>query len=881
MNVYDKVTQYGLYGLLEGTNRQSNGDTFFVDSASGSNATGYGGSWDAPYTTVNYAVAQCTSNNGDVILVAAGHAETITATSTASGVATGQFCIDKAGVTILGMGRGTKRPTFTMTTAAAAGIKIVGTATNVTLSNLLFISQYTNGITAGIAASANCYGLTIENCEFRETLNSQEFLIGITLAANMEDVTIRGCKFFSIDGGTDTAAIKTAGDADRLQIYDNWFRGDWSAPVLDLDAAAIYDVLIRDNIINNVDSGAALQIGLNSSSTGAIINNIIHTAVGGSAIAAAACMLANNLITHTEGTSAKEDKMLAGPGGTTAKQGVFYCDDGGSDSNDGLTWATAVATIGTAIDLCVADNGDTIYVGANHAQTITGAGTTTEFDVDCNGISIIGMGNGNDRPTFTMDSDTANANCYVTGVDCKLENLRFICAETSLENLIDVNAAGLQIINCEFLDDGTDEPLNCITCDTTDDTGGSRLVIRDCRFDMGTGDCDYGIYINKDIHDIVIENNIFRGEYDAGCIVTGSASHQSTNWRIINNYFENETSAVPAVILYPGVLGLVKDNVFVGDIRDEICGPGSCLMVNNIWGDIAGNAGAVRSFQDPAHGSGEIFFVDSGATRAADQVGNGQSWDEPFATLDYAIAFCTASSGAEIHLAPGHSEVLETPGALTIDVVGVNVIGHGVGTDRPTFTLQTGTDSTVVISAANTYLENIIFICDQDALVVGLVCTAAHTTIKNCVFRDLGTDNTLNWITVSATADYFMMDGCICEGTDTAGNTAFIEIDQAAYPTIKNTQINGDFSDGCITFTTGASTDILIENCTMENKNAAIDSCIQGIAGLTGWVRNCSFFITGDAETTWFESPGNTGTFECYGVNNNGESGKFVGTVSA
>lgn len=35
MNVYDKIMRYGLYGWLEGTDRQDNGNAWFVDGNDG------------------------------------------------------------------------------------------------------------------------------------------------------------------------------------------------------------------------------------------------------------------------------------------------------------------------------------------------------------------------------------------------------------------------------------------------------------------------------------------------------------------------------------------------------------------------------------------------------------------------------------------------------------------------------------------------------------------------------------------------------------------------------------------------------------------------------------------------------------------------------
>ena len=283
MNVYDKALQYGLYGLLEGTNRQSNGNTFFVDSTVGSNTAGgtWGDSWTTPYATVNYAVSKCTTGAGDVILVAAAHAETITAASTASGSATGQFCIDKGDVSIIGMGRGTKRPTFTFTTAAGAGIDIVGTAPNILLANLLFISTFTNGITATIDVPANAYGLTIENCEWRESANTTEHLIMVKIAAACEDVVIRGCRFIGVDGGTDSEAILLVGAAPRIQIYDNFFSGDWSAACITASAAASLDIMIRNNLMDNVDATTGKCIVVNAGTGGCIFGNYMHAGKDG------------------------------------------------------------------------------------------------------------------------------------------------------------------------------------------------------------------------------------------------------------------------------------------------------------------------------------------------------------------------------------------------------------------------------------------------------------------------------------------------------------------------------------------------------------------------------------------------------------------------
>ena len=58
------------------------GNVFWVDSGAGSN--GNKGTFARPFATIDYAIGQCTANNGDLIMVMPGHTETVTA---AAGIA--------------------------------------------------------------------------------------------------------------------------------------------------------------------------------------------------------------------------------------------------------------------------------------------------------------------------------------------------------------------------------------------------------------------------------------------------------------------------------------------------------------------------------------------------------------------------------------------------------------------------------------------------------------------------------------------------------------------------------------------------------------------------------------------------------------------------
>lgn len=305
MDTYNKIGQLGWYGIYGGTDRASNTNTWFVDSNSGNagniSTGGQGQSWDLPFATVNYAISQASA--GDLIVLAAGHAETIEDTGTASGTTTDEFVVDKTAITIIGMGTGARRPKFTLEGATDAACVILSPECQ--LKNLVFESNLAD-VAAAISIGALGDGFVIENCEFQDGGATEEMVLGISIAANADDGIIRGCRFFTTDAGSSTAsAIKLVGAAARLQIYDNFMRGDWNTSAIDNSTAAATDILIRDNVINNLDAAAGLAIDLHAGTTGAVIHNLLHGGKDGtSPLDTTAALAAENYYTNAEAASA-------------------------------------------------------------------------------------------------------------------------------------------------------------------------------------------------------------------------------------------------------------------------------------------------------------------------------------------------------------------------------------------------------------------------------------------------------------------------------------------------------------------------------------------------------------------------------------------------
>ena len=156
------------------------GDIFFVDSGSGTDGAGYGKDPDSPFDSIDYAVGQCTANQGDVIYVMPGHAETVTA---------GSIDLDVQGISVIGLGIGDDRPTLTF---SAVDSDIDVDDCDIHFENFRIVQ----GINAVVAMfDVNSDDFTLENVEF------------------VEHGTYEAVSFVDLDGGGANAC-------DNFHMYD-------------------------------------------------------------------------------------------------------------------------------------------------------------------------------------------------------------------------------------------------------------------------------------------------------------------------------------------------------------------------------------------------------------------------------------------------------------------------------------------------------------------------------------------------------------------------------------------------------------------------------------------------------------------------------------
>lgn len=240
----------------------STGARLFVHSGTGTNGAGYGFSPDAPLATLGYAVGLCTASKGDIIYLMPGHAENI-------GSATA-CVLEVAGVKVQGIGWGLLRPTLTITTATTATISI--TAANCWIDNVRVVSNFL-GVAASITIAGTADGTSLTNLQMCDTSVVLGSLIGISVAADADDLFISGLDYNQTAlTAAATNVILCAGGSDRLRLVNSRIKGACTGAVVGATAAASTDIWVNDVTVINTDTTNGLGMAFHNSTTGFVDN---------------------------------------------------------------------------------------------------------------------------------------------------------------------------------------------------------------------------------------------------------------------------------------------------------------------------------------------------------------------------------------------------------------------------------------------------------------------------------------------------------------------------------------------------------------------------------------------------------------------------------
>jgi len=226
------------------------GKTFFVDSVHGSDGNA-GRDSRKPLATLAKAITLCTASAGDTIFLLPGHAESTAVTITQS----------KIGVSIIGIGEGTFRPTLT-TTGAVSCITVTGAGT--TIENIVFAAPGIDTVTADVDIQAA--GCTVRGCTMIGSATSMNKVDFIKLSSAANDCLIEHNNMYNSVVELTGGGINLSGACARVTIQDNLIFDS-----IGLALGAVYDgatalaVVLRRNVLKNAKAATVvLEFGNNS-----------------------------------------------------------------------------------------------------------------------------------------------------------------------------------------------------------------------------------------------------------------------------------------------------------------------------------------------------------------------------------------------------------------------------------------------------------------------------------------------------------------------------------------------------------------------------------------------------------------------------------------
>jgi len=251
--------------------------------------------------------------------------------------------------------------------------------------------------------------------------------------------------------------------------------------------------------------------------------------------------------------------------GDTFNQGdnmpqFFFVDSAtGADGNDGRNPRTPVATLGAAFDLVSANRGDIIFLMPLHAETLT---ATLALDVA--GVTVIGLGHGASRPTFTV-GDAVGESVSLTAASVRVENVIFLGGVDQQTTIVGFLAADCALIDCDVREN-TGEPLTGINLTGAAANDTDRALVSGCVITVPTaGDGNEAILLGEVADGIVIQNCAIWGDFDEACIQNPTGK-VLTNLLIKDCILTNLLTGQHSIQLVSACTGNLVRNMYANDL---------------------------------------------------------------------------------------------------------------------------------------------------------------------------------------------------------------------------------------------------------------------------------------------------------------------------
>ena len=200
------------------------------------------------FTGLEEANTNAVAARGDIIFCAPNHAETVGAAAAIN--------LDKTGVSVIGLGNGAARPTFTFSATAST---ITMTAANVKLSNIIIVPSIDSVVSPIVVSAADCK----IDVEVQDASDTVECVNAILTTADADRLDIDLKYIGDIAGDACVNAVRLVGvDTARINVD---FYGVASTSIVEFHTTACHNIVVTGKFYNDGTS---------------LTKNVVDTATG-------------------------------------------------------------------------------------------------------------------------------------------------------------------------------------------------------------------------------------------------------------------------------------------------------------------------------------------------------------------------------------------------------------------------------------------------------------------------------------------------------------------------------------------------------------------------------------------------------------------------
>lgn len=243
---------------------------------------------------------------------------------------------------------------------------------------------------------------------------------------------------------------------------------------------------------------------------------------------------------------------------------------------------------------------------------------------------------------------------------------------------------------------------------------------------------------------------------------------------------------------------------------------------------------------------GEVHYVAKSGIQARSWLDGRIPSSNLHKTLDAALDAVVASRNDKIVVCPYHTETITGAGGITLDKIGVDIMGLGRYDARPAFLMDGAATVSMLVTAADMSIDNIKFLAGHADINYLAHVSAKGFRMSNCRIEENTTDENFVDVIHAGTADndydglelinneFDLVDDAVVTAIDLLKNANDVKI-------IGN-RIRGDFNASPYAPIYCASTEVLINVEVLHNlihnlhdANAAMAISMANTAS-TGWM---------------------------------------------